>query len=1156
MASITHVTCHHEGVLYQLESQGDEHLVMKITDVSSTVIKFNGQQLLELGFKQNSLESLKGTIVKFAVTNHLLDSHQFAESTSSHSTSNWQESELRPLQENPLHQPGSGFMCAVDRSSSYFINHPAWCEAVESRSYDLSNDQQRLLKLADCQRRLSLGESEIFTGTIEKEFLDSIQQHVEKIVDALESQKPDFRLVNSCMRAICEASFQLLMKPISNAFAFSNDTMKICILNQSVFRRKLAEVPTSANPVHATIRSAIHGSMSMSRIESTVNTLVNDYPEEKEYILRLATKARELIEDEREKIKQDVNSYLKDGIRECLLTICTICPDKEEHLELMLRGRFRSVAEVPRDVFSGEISRAWYLPVILQLVDSFKLYRETTFDARNQSLLKCQTFLQALTVPNHFNQTIKPLVLLWSKVKAVLAWPAVYQLSEWEKDFLHINLSFLMAISNKNLTPIPYVNYQYLRVSKEALSEAQKTRKNNKSSLEQKREACRMILHSRIPWRSLSTTAQLCHRSGGVSDERASKNRKLLWSYFPLLFREFPLIAQSIEDLIEFELTGDLAILERVTAAPNYPTLSLLGSFMIARRDMESLVEILNYWNNLRLSADELNHPTVKQACLRTLQILGELSKNLSEVGLLGDDPFWGWLTELRDLLSHPEMISTNQRVKELINGDDLNTRRNFSELRRDFLTLLDLFTERKRALHTIDSEESLRSTQLRQQGRRYQFLELKGIEELYLALTIKISAEVHAQLRATCTSSAAQAVCQKVIRAKARLKARCYESYVEDVDMLPVAKVVRGDLKKAIKIQISPNAAENDCRDAKAGLLKAVFNELDSVNKTKIANEKAEERKNWGTDASSAEILKHPVFLSQCKVAEKALEELKANWPDGKDPSVLKNITMSLGYAKETVQEYTDRKAQDTQENLEDVITYPTQHEASEAGELLIRNLQLQPPSEKTLFIQLSQLGVEERHFQLWKITLRSCLQTTVQEPQADDRAKAEDVFALAVKKGERFNHLIRLRLTNLKEIFIKDKNKFMINPLLRLGIEYVVSDFRAFAGNLVACLQLIGQEYPYDRQFFLELERSLLGAVNIGDALLHVRDRVEPGTLTPFGQQFIHLSHLYALVFNQSRGQDHDFVEESLDTRLQRLDQVLKNYKWGSAAFNKDLK
>ncbi|MCB1118420.1 MAG: hypothetical protein KDK65_00510 [Chlamydiia bacterium] len=1010
------------GDRFVLKSKGDGHLSVKIErpEVYPRKMTFTATQLSQMNFRQEILSNSE-RVAEFVMRYVDL------------------------FRSNPLgrtHPLGFGVM---DYEGHPFSNkHPEWCYGVQQTFPQIRDHPLYQQRVVECQNKLGLTGAEEGVSAYDRNHLDQIKKAIETLLAGNQA----------AIRTIHEHVYQLLIMPIREVLEYTRRPHQIFCMNQFAFRGKLAKIDGFDQPILERVLSGMIGDLNHLKEQ-----LEREFPSKQEYIRSLITEAQRLLDEEVKRALAEIKEYWNgDEVNACLQRCFQQVEHLSENFQNLLQERYASPQEMPRGFSDGRIHRRSYLPKLVRLLHEID---------------KKETLQVYLKDPEEYLQrVIVPLLFFGQCVKNILQWPRVYPLSDGERRYILSNLRCLKEITGGSDIKIPYA---FLRLSETEVANAKKKKT---------RDACRTLMHARIPWQALCTIGTLLHRSGGVSEADAKKNRQRVSDVLDNLFDELQFVDRMIDELIAFEVTefsGES--LPQVAELPkgSYKHLFALGCVQEKERSLAKINTILSQW----YSVPQVSERKFKYALLRTLQILGEMCKNLGDYALLGEDDIWEKLEELRDFLAHTERPLIAKRLEKILEKDQL-----FSLLQDNCRTLADYFK---------------RPTK----GKAY--FELKGIEQLYMQLTEKISQEKKEELLATATSQQARAMRSRVAAVKSALGAlldtlSLPPNYIQEFECLPLTKGQKEQIRKLIQTVISPKAAENNVANEKQSLLKSMTATLTECLKSpKLTAEKE----------------KFEQIIN--RLAPEHIEEVRAllqsiNWGDYKKTKIDEMIPL-LDRLNETAAEYVKRKTQELERLINEITLV-------ESAEQLIDDLQLGRVTKDALAIRLAQLGITDQ--KVWNET-----HTRLQKKASPEKQEVSSEITLI--------DAILLRLKWLGHMCPKgDFTALQKDPYSLLACEYHVGDVRAAASALEDRLETLRQsQVDLPQQMMQEIQQTLRLAIAQGNEVLHVHDVTEPDTRTPEGHIFYLHQYISQLVVNATSVRGVSIY--SLAAKLEELKRIL---------------
>lgn len=1069
---------------------------------------------------------------------------------------------LKPLDKNPLKRTHPlGFALGISVSDPYYKQYPEWCESVQltfPRIVDASSYRQALV---ECKRRMGMEQVEQRIDSREQEHLNNIARVLNTLIETLSQPNIDLNTIPTAITTIYEEIYELLVCPINKVYFYILTPLHILTVNQQEFRLELLQsLPPGENE---DLVSPILSSIADQEIENVSEKLQRQYPDRKQTIQALATKAQLLLQQARQKAQDEIDLYRQiPDIKLCFEVIFSRCLYLEDKYEYMKCGRYSSRGEMPSSP-AATIVQASYLSQITGLLRVCETFRSSTAGNRFETFKgACEQYLKQRKAREHFQTSIVPLLEFLQVLKNILMWPQEYEIAPGEFHFIRLNLNYLMTISNKNVTGSSLIPYKYLSISEEDKKTAEATL-NKDPSLQKKREACRLLLHARIPWAALQALGCLLHTSGGVSEHEKTFNQQLVRDSLEDLIPNLPRVKQAIEELLEFELSECSAAppTVRPSKLPEgcYAYIQLLGNMSETQRSIKKILEILEFWRNLQPIAVDFEAPKVRYAALRTIQILGELSKNLHEAGILNADTCWDNLEELRDLLSHSERISLFKRLQLWLLKPEGGRMPGFF---KDFRTLDKYFNQLARVLK--DADTWAKRKKVHQSRERPANLELTGLQDLYVFLAAKISREQQLALLDTLKKPEAVQAREEIVKIKEEFSHDKFDpqTYQAKILKLPLTKIQQKLLEEAIKVMLNPRAAENNHRSAKPGMLKKVVQIIEAFKKNKKLNDSRDSLedltrlltlKNYSNNPQNLEtipesqLVEDPTFPERIAHTQKILEQLKQEWTNkGIVPPQLNVAEEYLRSLQERIQEFIERKKVECQEIIENIPTHPNVS-VQEEGNNLIRSMQIKVMPLESLQLAIKALGISGPDGKLWEAAHAGCTKKK-ETPSPNNKESDKNTPDVTKKKALQCIEAILDRIQKLYHLVSgpsrdQEYNNFCQDPLLQLACQCLVSDFRAASSSLELYLESLKYPLPLFRPFFSEIQQTLLKYVQIGNDFLHMHEVTEPWTSTNAGHVFRTYAHLSELLRNFSLGKDHNILMESFGLKLNQLRDILAN-------------
>lgn len=1042
---------------------------------------------------------------------------------------------LRPIEENPLiefKRLGFGLFC-IDLSN-FRQKYPEWSEALDRGHVSLRDGRGYLSNLEQFKSRLGIPEAEEGAGQ-NNEHLVKIEEAVHIILNELSKKQPDLQQLERCVHTIRDHAYELFIDPEKDVLAYIQAPFHIYINNQMKFREELRKI-TGEDSSREEIAERILDSMRQGKISEEKENLLKEYPSQKEIIFQLAEAAERLFLEAIKTAQKEIQDYqARPEVRTCYEWFLGF-PHLLTKYQMLRQGKYVSLADIPRGPFHSEkIYYSSYTPRLSALIGACRNLQNGDLNQEN-----FEKYLLPQRKYRHFQETLVPLSFFLEVINNIILWPKVYEPSEGEWEFLRGSIMFFMGIANKNFPGNIRIPYEYLSISDDKIkSEATLLRKKDVST-ERKRIACRYLYHSRIPWKSLRTIGNLTHRSGGVSDQDAGAKDRLLRTAIVDFVRDLPQVREAIHALIDFELRefdSEPFIVQPEKSSPLYAGVNLLGNFEESRIHLKECLETLGHWDNLPLMVDDFSNPKIQCAILRTIQLQGEITKNIREIGVLGSDLIWGLFEEIRDILSHSERVQTEKRLKELLEIPEnhpilmgiVNDFRNIREFLQTRFRLLNACRTWDERLHYLDSGAQLKIC-----------LDLPGLERFFIFLTNKISAEMQENLLRSLKSGQAISCRSEISLIVKQFLSQNFDlsNYKDLVKLLPLTTNQKKEVENGIKLLISPKAAENDARDAKYSMSKTSISIVNSLLQNKKGSYPKEELKILkGMLEEVKSSIGSEAFRDKVALAKSAFQSLKQIWKQKSSlpKDQLNVIEENLTNLTENVEEYIERKKERLLSILGTIPIDLSDPDVLSRGTLIIKDMQLRKISSNDLEIYLHEIGIKGDGKKLWVDAHQRCLGRKKIVPNED----SEQDEALELRQLQRLIEKIQNRIRRLDQLMIhQNSGSIMKDSLLLLACQYLISDFRSAASNLELSLESIKYTIaPWNLEFIQDIQRDLLFFMERGNDILHAHDISEPGTMTPHGLKFFTQQNVGTLIYNFSAGRNRDVLIESLFSKLEKL-------------------
>lgn len=1045
---------------------------------------------------------------------------------------------LKPLAENPLVQfTNLAFGLNGIKASDFFKKYPEWSEALNhGYTADPRDGKGYISNLQRFKKKLGIPESEEGVGE-KKKHLIKIEEAVHEILKVISKKGSDLEKLQRYIHTIRDSAYELFIAPEKDILGYVGTPFNIFMLNEQKFRSELRKI-TGGDPSQEALSERILDSVRQGKISEEKEYLLKEFRKQEEAISRLAETAEHLFLEAVEKALREVKEYEeRPEVRVCYEWFLSF-PDLLVKYQMLRDGRCTSLADIPQGpVYSDKIDYPSYLPQLSDLIVACQRLQKGDFD-----ISTFEEYRLSQAKYRHLQETLVPLSFFLEVIDRILLWPQSFEPSEGEWEFLRISIMRLMVIANKNLPGSICISYEYLSLSDDKVkSEAALLRKKETDS-KRKRKACRYLYHSRIPWKALRAVGNLTHRSGGVPEKDANDNDLLLRTAIVDFVEDLPQVREALCALIEFELRefdSEPFIQPPKEFLTHYPGIKLLGNFEESRAHLKECLEKLGHWDNRILMADDFSSPKVQSAILRTIQLQGEVTKNIRDIGVLGIDPIWDLFEEIRDILSHSERVQTEKRLKEL-----LEEPKNYPILTRvleDFRTIREFLQERFRLLNKCNTWKE-RLGYLDSGAQLQTYLELPGLESFFIFLSNKISIETQANLQKILVSDQARGARFRISTIVKEFLGEKFDqsTYKSLVKLLPLTAGQKKEVESGIKLSISPKAAVNDSRDAKPSMLKASVSIANDLLKNRRGNYPRDE---LGLLLEALNEIKDSIgkeeFRDKVLKARSIFQKLNRIWkqrslPRGKIDVMEEN----LANLTEDVEGYLNRKKERLFSILRKIPVNLSDSEVEKRGTSLINNMQLGRVSASDLGIFLHELGVQGEEKKAWEGANKCCLAKKKAPPLKEDE-KNEDS---ELRQIQRLIEKIQNRIKRLDQLMIHQSlGEITKDPILLLACQYLISDFRSAASNLELSLESMKHTIaPGDFEFIQELQCNLLFCMENGNDILHAHDISEPGIMTPHGRKFYAQQNAASLIYNFSRGENRNVLIESLFSKLQRLRKI----------------
>lgn len=1054
-----------------------------------------------------------------------------------------------PLQPSPLGRKSvQGFAVALDPLHPYRQKHPKWCQNVENGFSDAS--YAGLIK--QCKVEMGILEAHEELTHPQRSFVEQIKRSMKSLLDKLnQPQHPSLQDMQRLIRAICENTYKFIFSPVWEIEAYHQSSLHIFIQNQIAFRKALEEEFSSFNEGSNQILDQILKAIQTNKIDKVCVELEINYPEQRNIIQCLKIKSKALVEAEQQRVRREIDQYLnKPQTQACLENIIyQECPHMKNYR--------LSLTEIPSAPYCTSLPPDFYVD---KLSAFLKAWQDFQTSPRNES--DWAQFKAALeSVYNdknieHFQKVVTPLIQFWQSIENILLWPQEYLISEKEEDYLIRNLYIFMGISNTSLAQTTLIPYDYQNIPEQKLKHAEATLKSPKSSFEQKREACRLLLHAQIPWKDLCAIGGMLHRSGSVTEKTAKQNRSLVCQALPDLILDLPRLKKALEALIEFELKEcskpPFYEIPQKSSEDDYSFIHILGASSILQRNFEKLQLTLHFWTNQQLSGNAYAQPKIKYAILRTIQIMGELFKNLRSAYALSEDEIWDCVEDLRDLLAHVERSRIQKRLTTLIQDQSPFASKVFAGLFDNLRSLREHFQSESSISRNNQTWADIKQ-RYSTASQHKTYLLLEELQNFYLYLAEKIPEVKQEELRKTVKSAKAQQTRREIIEIQQALLQGNYQNI--DLAKLPLTQNQQTKLKECLKVLQSPKAAENNAIQAKPANLTKLINIFKSLSVNKFSEEnkthiemiqKMLTLKNYEKDdleaISSADLLKDPTFKTRIQHIQALFQKLRKEWPNQNQIESVEDFFISF---IESAEDFVLRKKEEFHSILESVEIVQEEQVDTQV-EQLIRSLQLSPISSQILKMTIKTLGITEKSDEiLWENVRKICSKEDVSSPTS----AAQDENQTAKKKALKSIEAITDKTQALKDLLPSNLQSeqaldtYRKDSLLQLGSQYLISAFRSAASSLELAIEMFRHDYPDQQFFFQDIQHHLVILIQHGNDILHVHDVSEPDTRTTVGRIFSDYGNLQRLLQNLDLASNSNRQLPSLIQKLTFLKHLVES-------------
>ena len=980
--------------------------------------------------------------------------------------------------------------------------YPAWVQALRSFP-EITSSESFNKKCGDCRNKLDIANAERVLDTEEINHLHKISHEVEKILEPKISNKlPHVETIRRC-------AFKLFVLPEKNLRAFLSRSFPVFFFYRGEFREMLKEVVPDESICDRILRGLEEGN-----IDRIAGDLIREFPTLANKISKAKDKAKQMCLEKQKAGEPVIHSYWQKTVGiERFVWLAFDNLDLLMEYQMLQEGRYLSSNDIPKGIGSHKIYIPSYLKRLGSLVDACIQLKTHRFDKK-----PFENYLQEHRKHIHFHDVLVPLLTYVEVVDTLLLWPAIYEPSEAELKFLTCTTSFLKGIANKNLLGNngrkERISYEYLSIPEEKIKSEIKILNSKTESISRKRQSCRILYHSRIPWEALRNIGNL------MSGDRSEL---VQWQFFTKTFvniiKELPEVRESMQALIDFEMTEfnpEPSLPSQEFCSPKYKWINDVGSFVKSRSNLSGCVENLDYFSNVTLTQDDYSTPKIQYAIVRELQIVGEIVKNLRKTGLLENNELWDKLQDIRDALSHPEQAKNYTKVINLFTVTE--NHHYFILLLKDIRIIRDYFNNLLKNFDTLDKFINYMS------AKEELSSELPGIAKFHNFLCGKLSVELETELRETVFNEESKKTRANIVNVRDSfigwLKGDLKENYDYEnaLKILPLTIRQKKEARSGIKICLRQNAT-NNAKEAKSAILNKILQIVKS-SYSSISN----------TENFVNCLEKHVAELSTKTIVDqfelkKTIDIFQIIFKKTKSSEQLEFIRENLLYLGETVKELQERKKKQVLSILQKISEPAVDTEC----EKLLN--QLDQVSDQVLIQKLNMLGVPLKEQQKWtncKLQIKKPKRPT--KGFLDGKAKVNELANI-----EREITTILNALECLSKFF-SDSTDLAKDSLLWLATQYIISNFRASARKLETSLGWLQNSLPRElssySQFCNDLQRELLAHVEHGNKILHVSEIAEPGTVTSAGHRFYGQSYVASLINNK-----RDMFLESLKHKLEKL-------------------
>lgn len=1065
---------------------------------------------------------------------------------------------LLPLAENPLRKTHPlGFPLGAS-GGDYYERYPEWCENVLSYPRMRGSSYEKEIKR--CEQALGLDNGRRGLDQKELKWKAAIDRALKIIQEVQQIDVENLKQLYSQFGTIYENVYQFIFSQLRNVQNLKDRGHFFTIFFQMDFYDELKDVfPERHEAPFNDIRLKILESQTQTDVEASsakIKKLQEEYPDSAEKIEELARLAQAFVQRKRKELDRKITDYLGwPEVISCWQQIFKRCPNLQENYNQMKRGRFSSLEEISHDP-QARFFKDPYIFLFSKVVtacERFVASPQKGADELNQlqeALRDYEIFNQQLS---HFDDRIEPIVFLKDLINNILQWPGVYEMAKGEKHYLSIAVYWLITISNKELTGEPKIPYIYQNIPDKRKADALYALSSPNKTTAQKREACRVLLYSRIPWKALLAIGSLFHGGGGIKPEQIELNRKLLGEVIIDLFNEFHIVEKAMADLIGFELSefSNSPSLQLPTALPEgcFKHIHLLGDRESIIKNLDEICSILQWWGTTTLDASQVNEKRVKYAVLRTIQMIGELSKNLRQSGLFNvNDSASRCIEQLRDLLAHLEKSKVNKRLQALIEMENLPGC-HFGAIIEDFRELLHYFNLQR--TNILRAKEWSEMRNLQNVDQNFPHLAVKSFRALVVYLDSHITIEAQAALRLAVMGEDAKNKRSTINQITKEFLAGHYEreSCEEKIKKLPLTILKKKALLSGI--QSLSNCRHYYRRGAhfRSGatdprilnVIKKYADNKKTPDDEKELFRKLIEKLSEGRvsleEESSNEQLSPRIQAAQQQFA--AIIALKRS--RGTCVSELENVETRFIELTETLDGFVTRKTREVKSILDSFDAYENDSMIDHEVTRLIEKMESNSVSLDELCLSIHTLGIDGEV--RWQEAFRQYEGRLAKGAVHPSEVAAESIPQFDfVKMRWTINSILEI-LDQLHGFLPQDHDHYHRDKTLQLSCQFLYSSFRGRAIKLEYEIEFLKSIYPSYRQHLNAIQDKLNRVIDQANDVLHVHTTTEVSTLTPFGQAFVERLFLGELAKDMSVGQEQQFTINSLRTELRTLLELIES-------------